>query len=69
MVQIIFRCCKVTSEDTVLKNYSWEKCRKKLCSDNLDKVPEAGKWYYSLNQQANDNPINEESLNTLLNLS
>ena len=37
-----------------------------MCSDNLDKVDQADNSYSYLNQQANDNPIKEESLNTLL---
>ena len=47
------------------ENYSGEKFRKDLCSDNLDKADKAGDLYGYLNQQANDNPINGASLNPL----
>ena len=47
------------------ENYSEEKFRKDLCSDNLDKADKAGDLYGYLNQQANDNPINGASLNPL----
>ena len=54
--------------DTLTENYSGEKCRKDLPSENLDKADKAGDSYGYLNQQANGDPINGGSLNPLLKI-
>ena len=54
--------------DTLTENYSGEKCRKDLPSENLDKADKAGGSYGYLNQQANSDPINGGSLNPLLKI-
>ena len=41
--------------DTLTENYSGEKFRKDLCSDNLDKADKAGDSYGYLTQQVNEN--------------
>ena len=46
----------------LIENYSGEKCRKDLCSDNLDKADKTGVSYGYINQQADDNPIVEAPL-------
>ena len=63
-----FRIFKFSSADTLTKKYFREKCRKDLCSDNLDKADNAGDSYGYLNRQANDNPINRVSSNPLLKI-
>ena len=40
-----FRSCKFSSAETITENYSGEKFRKGLCSDNLDKADKAGDLY------------------------
>ena len=50
------------------ESFSGEKCKKDLCSNNLDKADKAGDWYGYLNQQIKDNPTNWESLNLLLKI-
>ena len=54
---------------SLTENYSGEKFRKDLCSDNLDKADKAGDSYGYLTQQANDNPVNGASLNPLLKIT
>ena len=54
--------------DTLTENYSGEKFRKDLCSDNLDKADKAGDSYSYLAHQANGNPVNGASLNPLLKI-
>ena len=54
--------------DTLTENYSGEKFRKDLCSDNLDKADKAEDSYDYLTQQANDSPVNSASLNPLLKI-
>ena len=45
-----FRSCNFSSAETLTENHIGEKCRKDLCSDNLDKADKAGDSYGYLNQ-------------------
>ena len=58
----------VANSDFLTESFSGEKCRKDLCSNNLDKADKAEDWYGYLNQQIKDNPTNWESLNLLLKI-